>query len=211
MSATPEEHGEERRIPPTSGTTSGWIGVGLAGIGVVAALLEEPSVAGARFALGSAVFGVVAWSFMLRPRVIIGSTEVELRNALSSWHIPLASVRSVTVRAITRIDTDEGSFDGIAVGRPLRSMRRQPGPPAGFGVPGFGGRVAPDFDAEPARHPGQLDASSVADFTVERILEAADRSRASASASGTPRRTWARLELGLLSALVAGLVVSLLL
>jgi hypothetical protein len=51
----------------------------------------------------------------------------------------------------------------------------------------------------------------VADFLVERVLQAADRARESGQQPGTPRRSWAWLELVALVALVGGLAVTFLL
>ena len=211
MTATPAEDGEERRFHPTSGTAMGWIGVGLAAIAVVAVLYDGLSVSGARFALAAALFGLLVWCFMLRPRVVLGRTEVELRNALSSWHVPLASVRRVMVRAITRVSTDDAHFDGIAVGRPLRTLTRRTPPPPRVGLPGLGQSAALAAGGEPAQPRGQLDVNAVADFMVERVLQAADRARESGHPPGTPRRTWAWIELGALVALAIGLVLTFLL
>jgi len=211
MTATPAEDGEERRFHPTSGTAMGWIGVALAAIAVVAVLYDGPSVSGARFALAAALFGLLVWCFMLRPRVVLGRTEVELRNAFSSWHVPLASVRRVMVRAITRVSTDDAHFDGIAVGRPLRTLTRRTPPAPKVGLPGLGQSAALAAGGEPAQPRGQLDVNAVADFLIERVLQAADRARESGHAPGTPRRTWAWIELATLAALVIGLVVTFLL
>ena len=208
MTASPAEHGEERRFHPTSGTAIGWLGLGLAGVAVVAVAYDGLSVSGARFAAASALFGLLVWCFMLRPRVVLGPTEVELRNAFSSWHVPLAGIRRVMVRAITRLDTDAGAYDGIAVGRPLRTLTKRPPPPPKVGLPGLGQSSALAPGGEPAQHRNQLDANAVADFMVERVLEAAARAREAGQPTGTPRRSWAWLEIGGLVALAITLLVT---
>jgi len=211
MSTSAADAEERRPFGPTSGTTPGWIGVGLAVVALVSALVGDHTIAATRFALGSAIFGLLTWCFMLRPRVVIGSTELELRNPFMSWHVPLASIRKVAVRAVTRVHTDERRYDGVAVGRPARSlMRSRPSRQQSLGVPGFGAtRVGEDPEAR--RMPkGQLDADMTADFVVERILAAADRARSLPDAASTPRRSFAWLEIAALVALVVALAVSLL-
>lgn len=216
MSASAADEGEERLFRPTSGTGVGWSGIVLAAIALGSVLFGDHSIGGARFGLASAIFGLLVWCFMLRPRVVIGSTDLELRNPFYSWHVPLVSIRKVAVRAITRVYTDERRYDGVAVGRPARSL--MPGRPArqqSLGVPGFGAtRIGEDPNA--SRMPkGQLDADMTADFVVEQILAAADRARELAQPDapepGTPSRSWAWPELAVLAVLVVALVVTLLL
>ena len=96
------EHGEERRFQATSGRAMGWLGLGLSVLAIGAVLAEDRSLGGARFGFAAGFFGLLVWCFMLRPRVVLRRTEVELRNAFSSWHVPLAAVRQVSMRAITR-------------------------------------------------------------------------------------------------------------
>jgi hypothetical protein len=207
---TAADPSEDRRFKPTSGIISGWLGVGLAAVVLISVLLDDHTVVGARVAFLAAVCGLLVWCFMLRPRLVIGSTELELRNAFTSWHVPLASVRRVAVRAVTRVYTDERRCDGVAVGRPVRSlMRARPQRQHSIGVPGLGGRRMNE-DVDAARIPkGQLDADMVADLVVEQILTFADRAREAGEQPREPRRTWAWVELTLLVLLVVGLVVSL--
>jgi hypothetical protein len=210
VSASVPEGTDVRRFTPTSGTASGWVGVTLAGLAVVLALLGDHSVRGVRFALAAAVFGLLVWCFMLRPRLVIGPSVVELRNPFNSWHVPLASVRKVSVRAVTRVHTDDRRYDGVAVGRPVRSlMRARPARQQTIGLPGLGGVRLPD-DPDAARVPkGQLDADMVADFVVEHILLSADRARSTPDEPPAPRRSWAWPEIVMIAVLVAGLLVSL--
>ena len=218
MSASAADPDSVRSFRPTSGTAVGWTGVALATVGLVTALVGDHTLGGARFALAAAVFGLLVHCFMLRPRLVIGRTDLELRNPFASWHVPLAGVRRVVVRAVTRVYTDERRFDGVAVGRPARSLARgRPARQDTIGVPGFGASRLTQ-PAESTRLPkGQLDADMTADFVVEQILYAADRARAASPvpeagphAPSGPARTWAWPELVLLVVLVVGLVLSLL-
>ena len=210
MSATPADRGAERRFTPNTGTFSGWLGVGLAAVAFVAVVVDDHTLRGSRIALAALIFGLLVWCFMLRPRIVIGATVLELRNPFSSWHLPLAAVRRVAVRAVTRVWTDdEQFFDGVAVGRPVRSLvRGRPAQSRYVGPPGFGGtRMNDDADASRS-HKGQLDADTVADFVGEQILLHADRAREDEAPPGTPRRTWAWLEIGALVVLVVALVLT---
>jgi hypothetical protein len=211
--------GDDRRFAPTSGTGAGWCGLALAAFALVVVLGDDRSLASIRFALAVAIFGLLVWCYMLRPRIVIGSVEVELRNAFSSWHVPLADVRRVAVRAVTRVYTDDARFDGVAVGRPVRSLRggrtstKRP-----VGLAGMGATFTMDDNATPKRPQGTLDADGVADFVTEQLLLAADRARSETrddgvhdgAHDGAPHRSWARFELAGLVLLVAGLVVTVL-
>jgi hypothetical protein len=202
--------GDERRFTPTSGTVVGWSGIALV-CGVLAfILLDDRSLVSIRFALAVAMFGVLVWCYMLRPRLVIGPVEVELRNAFTSWFVPLADVRRVAVRTFTRVYTDERHFDAVAVGRPVRSMRGgRSGGARAFRMPGLN----PSFTIEdtPAlrRPQATLNADGVADFVTEQILSAADEARATARTGGSPHRSWAWRELAGLALLAVGFAVSL--
>jgi hypothetical protein len=211
VSASAADPDSDRLFRPTSGTAVGWTGVVLAAGGVVTALVGDHTLGGTRFALAAAIFGLLVHCFMLRPRLVIRRTDLELRNPFGSWHVPLAGVRSVVVRAVTRVYTDDRRYDGVAVGRPVRSMvRGKRGRQVSIGVPGLGAsRITEDESA--TRVPrGQLDTDMVADFVVEQILFAADRARTAPGPAGTPTRSWAWPELTALAVLVVALVVSLL-
>lgn len=195
MRATPSDRSHHQRFSPTSGVGAGWFGVALSVAAVVTTLVPDPSRGGVRFALGAALFGVLAWCFMLRPRVVIGPRVLELRNAFSSWHVPLVAVREVSVRAITRVHTEERRYDGVAVGRPMRAMvrpRMRPGD--------VGDVVVPSRD--------QLDSDMIADLVTDQILLAAQRARSEGHEPGRPARTWALPELAVLALLGLGLALS---
>jgi hypothetical protein len=202
--------GDERRFTPTSGTVIGWSGIAVVCGVLVYILVDDRSVVSIRFALAVAMFGVLVWCYMLRPRLVIRPAEVELRNAFSSWFVPLPHVRRVAIRTITRIYTDERHFDAVAVGRPVRSMRGgRSGGGRAYRLPGLN----PSFTIEdtPAlkRPQATLNADGIADFVTEQILHAADEARATSQPGGPPRRTWAWLELGGLALLAVGFAVSL--
>ena len=203
--------GGDHRYLPTSGTVSGWVGVALSAGAVVVTLVDDRTLNGSRYALGALVFGVLVWCFLLRPRVVIGADAVELRNPLSSWHVPVAGVQKVEVRAVTMVYTEEGRFDGVAVGRPVRSqLRGRSVPQRSVGIPGLGAQRVSEGAAASRQPMGRLDAQRVADLVVEEILFAADQARDLGQRPRPPWRTWARLELAALLVLCVAFVVTLL-
>jgi hypothetical protein len=202
-----------RVYTPTSGTGTGWVGIALAVVVVVAILVDDRSVRGTRFVLAALVFGLLVWCYMLRPRLVIGRTVLELRNPFSSWFVPLATIDKVAVRAVTMVHTtDERRYDGVAVGRPVRSLvRGRTVPNRSIGIPGLGGSRASEGAAASRVPKGRLDANMVANLVVEQILFAAEQTRATREPVPAPQRTWAVVELAALGLLVAAFAVSLLL
>jgi hypothetical protein len=208
------DRGGDRRFTPTSGTVMGWLGVGVAAVVLVAVLVDDQSLGAVRFCLAVAISGLLVWCYLLRPRVVIGSDQLELRNAFSSWHVPLADIRRVRVRAITSVHTDERRYDGVAIGRPVRAIRsgRSVKTSHRVGFPGFGSAVLDDPNPNPARGKGEsLGADQIADLVTEQILAAADAARAGGPEPGgtgvTARRTWAVPELVALGLLALAFVV----
>jgi hypothetical protein len=195
---------------PTTGTVSGWTGLVIAGAFVLAVLLGDWSVGSVRYAVAALIFALLMWCYMLRPRVVIGGSEVELRNPFSSWHVPLVDVRSVEVRAVTMLTTEERRYDGVAVGRPARTLLRGGQQRTRFlATPGRTTRLPNEPEATRLQR-GQLDANAIADLVVEQVLFGADQARERGETSRPARRSWASLEIGGLVALVATFVVSLL-
>jgi hypothetical protein len=191
----PDELADEQRFGPTSGVLIGWIGLVLCAVGVVASLQADRSPDGVGRALAVALLGVLIWCYMLRPRVVVGRTTVVLRNAVSEWHVPLASVQAVVVRAVTRIRTADGRYDGVAVGRPVRKMLRD-------------SSSQPRGPASKPLQKGQIHGDVIPDFVVERILHSADSAREFGQPAGPVTRAWAVPELVLLVLLTVGMVVA---
>lgn len=193
----------EQRFGPTSGMVIGWIGIASGLALAVWLLVAGRGVADVRAAIVLLVFVLLCWCFLARPRVVIGASDVELRNALSSWHVPLASVEDVQVRQATMVVTDERSYVGIGVGHPMRKLVRGDRAPASgpesVGGPS-GGKAAPSAPGQTAEVPA---------FMTARVLEAAAHARSAGSGAAPVRRTWARVELAGFGVLVVALVVSL--
>lgn len=69
-----------------------------------------------------AVLGaVVVWMSTVRPRVWVKEHQLVLRNMLSTWYIPLASIDEVAVRQVMAVRAGGERYVCAGVGRSLRS------------------------------------------------------------------------------------------
>lgn len=195
----------ERRFGPTSGTFSGFLGLVLCAIVIGLAAVGGPTAGSIRVAITAAAAAVLVWAYLLRPRIILeaGGSTLELRNPLSSWRIPLATVRVVGVKTVTTVKTDDARYDAVAVGYPLRKLVREsrPGTPG----PSLFGMMTPSLrdpsldphaEAEQARRAGQDEQSVM----TEAILRAADQARLLHPSSPPALRSYAVVEIALLGA-----------
>lgn len=173
---------DDVRFGPTSGVVSGWLGVVLCAGVAVLALVSGADRGSFRIVLCAAAAGVLVWCFLLRPRIVVRApAELVLRNAVSSWVLPLAAVQAVTVRAITKVEAGGRRYDALAVGRSMRPRR------AG------------------SAHPH--DAVEEADLVVQVLLAEADQARKLGTGTGSPRRVWAVPELTALAVLALAVLL----
>jgi hypothetical protein len=201
----------EQRYGPTSGAITGALGVVGCLVVAVGLPFAQHDVLTARWALGAGAGAVLIWSFMLRPRIIVHPETLELRNPLSSWLVPLAGVEAVQVRAVTRIRTvSGGTYDAVAVGRPIRSLTGRTPRRSVLGVGGFGGRVdlAPDPPPASPRYRRTEGPDAIADLMTEQILAAAARAKDAGFADGPARRPWALPELVLMATMLLALALT---
>ncbi|MFL6155781.1 MAG: hypothetical protein ACJ72D_06820 [Marmoricola sp.] len=199
----------EQRYGPTSGTLSGWAGLVLCALLVVAFSVSHFDAVSVRWILVVLAVAVLIWSMMLRPVIIVRGATVVLRNPFSSWLVPLAAIEVVAVRAVTRIEAGGQGYNAVAVGRRVRKMvgRESAGRITDLGS--SGGRLS----TPPEPKTNRIDASTperLADLMTDQILAAADDARRSGQQPGPVERVWAWPELGALAALVTALVVLLL-
>lgn len=193
----------EQRYGPTTGGVTGWLGLVLC-VGGIVPLLMDPTAGRIRLALAIALAGVVVWSFMLRPRIIIREpATLLLRNPFSTWQVPLAAINRVQVKAITRVEVEDGGYNGVAVGRRVRAMVRGPVTKYGDGLITPGLRLGTPPRREP-KHPSATSPEAIADLLTEQILAASDRARESGQPTGPVLRRWAWVELALLAATAVG-------
>jgi hypothetical protein len=183
------EQTAEQRFGPTSGVITGWAGVVLATLVGVGVAVEDPSVTGFGVAALVLALGVLAWCFLLRPRVLIRGEQLVLRNAFTDQLIPLCAVEDIVVRQTTVVATDDGVYRGIGVGRPLRKIIKERA----------GERRAHGAErATPQRT--SLDTAEVPDFMIEQVL--ARKAHAAGSAEEPPHLEYAVPELVLLAVLL---------
>lgn len=193
----------EQRYGPNTGTFSGWLGLAIC-VGAIVTVLMDPTAAAVRFALVLGVIGVLVWCFVLRPRIIVREPNtLILRNALSTWLIPLAAITVVRVKAITRVEAGEAAYDGIAVGRRIKTMVRGQVVKHGDGF-ADAGRALGDPPRRDRKHPEVNTPEAVADLVTEQVLAAAGRAKEAGRPTEPVRRAWAWPELALLAALVLG-------
>jgi hypothetical protein len=69
-----------------------------------------------------AVLGaVIVWMSTVRPRVWVQDHQLVLRNMLSTWYVPLASIEEVAVRQVMAVRAGGQRYVCAGVGRSLRS------------------------------------------------------------------------------------------
>lgn len=123
--------------------TSGRVGGGLALVVLVvvaAAVLadDDPSYAGLALTV---FFAALTWAALLRPRVELGSSELVLRNMLSTVRLPLAAISTVVVRQVLVVQAGGERHTCPAVGRKRRDLQRQARGHGGGGPRGLGGML----------------------------------------------------------------------
>lgn len=173
---------DARRYGPTGGLIIGWIG--LVGCAVVAIVLpftgqDRETL---RFALAVALVGVVIWAFVVRPRIILTATTLELRNPLSAWSVPVDLVDKVEVDFTTRVTAMGRTLNATGVGRNPRGLTRTATPP-------------------------WTSADRVVDIMVQDVLAAAAQARGADPAGGAIERHWAVPELAVIAVLSLAVLV----
>ena len=132
--ATPPRAGEFE-VPATSGTMTGVAGILVAVGGIAWVLSTVPTMVGARLAVAFALFGVLTYAFMLRPRIRVTSGALHLVNPFETTAIPLPLVSRLSVRSATHVYVGQKRYIGVAVGRKTREMVRPRGEIAGAASP----------------------------------------------------------------------------
>jgi len=211
---------EDERFHPTSGQFMGWLTLVLAALTIVTAVAYGVW----WVALGALLASVLAWSSMLRPRLMIENSELVMRNMLETVRIPLAAIEQLTVRQVLAVRTAEKRYVSTAVGKPFRKTivagRAMDGPErlGDRAVPGVGSTKA----VVPLPHSGEASfgkGMDYADFVEAKVREAisADRdqraaphlSEEAATLAAGVRREPAWLEIGLVVVVGLAFLVSL--
>lgn len=114
--------GNDFDFPPTSGALTGWTSMLLATAGIVWTLVNRHDVVAARLVTGLALFALVCYAYLLRPRIRVVDDVLHLVNPFEDVRIPLHVVSRVTVRSATNVYVGSKRYVGVAVGRKLRQM-----------------------------------------------------------------------------------------
>jgi hypothetical protein len=117
-----QQNTREFNFPPNNGVLTGWIAVAFGIAGLVWAAMSKHPVVGVRIGLGSVLLILVAYSFMLRPRIKVSDGILLLVNPLEDVSMPLSLVDKVLVRSTTKVYVGERKYTGVAVGRRVRHM-----------------------------------------------------------------------------------------
>lgn len=202
----------EQRYGPTSGVFTGVVGlVGCAAV-VVVAVVDGLSSTSLRFVFAAGIAGVLVWAYMLRPRVVLeaGGRTLLLRNPFVDLRVPLAAVRTVGVRAVTTVKTEEERFDCVAVGYPVRRLVRGGGAVDPSPTVGLFGRMMRLPSPPPPAHSPRLSEMSVQEAMTEQVLYAADQARLQGHPEAPVERRLAVPELVVLGGFLVAFVVALL-
>jgi len=70
------------------------------------------------------LIAVVSYVAQIRPAVVLGETQLTLRNMLQTVHIPWPAVGEVLVQQITTVEAGDHVYDCPAVGRSPRQIKR---------------------------------------------------------------------------------------
>lgn len=187
--------------------SSGGRGVGVVGLVVVGVFVAVGLVGDGdgRFApwlvAAGLFFGVLIWSVLVRPAVVLHPEHLELRNVLRDTAIPYRRIAEVRVEHVTVVEAGGRRYLGTGLGRARRSLRRE-----GAGGPGGGIDVL-------ARFGSTFDASDRDRTSVGAMVQTKVRHRvwqAEGTERGEPgpvRRTWAWPELAALVVLAGATVV----
>jgi hypothetical protein len=144
MAAVSDPPGTSRPLErfPCSSRVLGLVTLAAMAVVVVLVLLDGSSLTHVAIIAGIVLFGIGVWLTMVRPAVDLHKDHVLVRNALTDIAVPWHLVKSVEVRQVLVIRTDERAVHGIAVGRSARQQLRR-----GRGGPGPGPLAAAGRDA----------------------------------------------------------------
>ncbi len=188
---------------PTSGTFSGWFGIGFAILLIVLASLHGLERTEWQV-VACACFGAVfCWVAMLRPRVVFEPSTLVLRNMVSDTAIPYGMIDRVTVRSTTCAFVGQRRYVGLGVGRSRMSMTRKPRGGGGR----YGSRLLAQLN-DPEANPGQIDNEQVPTFVEEQAWDRISRAAREPGGPDTVRRTPAVPEIAALLLGLAGVVVA---
>ncbi|WP_418063821.1 hypothetical protein [Pimelobacter simplex] len=187
--------------------SSGGRGVGVVGLVVAAVfvavgLLREGDGRLPPWLLAAgALFGVLTWSVLVRPSVVLHPVHLELRNVLRDTAIPYGLIAAVRVEHMTVVEAGGRRYLGTGLGRARRSVRRE-GAGAGDGsAVDVLARFGSTFDASDRDH------TSIGGLVQTKIQHRVWHAEGAVRELGAVRQRWAWPELTLLAVLALATVV----
>ncbi|MGA8996190.1 MAG: hypothetical protein WB441_17975, partial [Nocardioidaceae bacterium] len=113
------------RFAPTTGLVAGLLGLLLAGVTVVYALVALSPPAGTRVALAAVLAAVLVWTTQLRPRALAYREVLLIRGSLRDVRIPWVSVQEVTMGQTLNVRSGGRRYVCVGIGRSLGYDARQ--------------------------------------------------------------------------------------
>lgn len=110
-----------RWLPSTGGHVTGWLGLGVAAVIVLATLIGGLPAGWVGIA---AVLAWLAWAAMLRPRIGLSGSRLLLRGLISTTSIPLGRIRKVAVQQVFAVWVGDKRYVSAAAGRTRRQILR---------------------------------------------------------------------------------------
>lgn len=112
------------KFRPTSGRITGVIAL-LIVLGVVlVGVLDRDQGFPPEVVWGALFGGSLVWAAMLRPRLWVTTSDLVMRNMVSTVQIPLAAIEQIVVRQVVAVRAGEERFVSPAVGKSWRQTLR---------------------------------------------------------------------------------------
>lgn len=208
---TPDRPEPVERFHATSGRFVGTASLVVIVVLVAYLAVNERNVGGLRVGTGLVLFGVLVWVTQLRPRATVYPGTLLLQNSVRDAHVPLTAIDGVAIGRMLTVVTEDGTFDCIGIGKPLRKMAR-PKKRSPSALLGWDRLESYTEEATPPR-PDQS-AMEYTDFVETRLVSLVQDARRHESLDDDapaprPWKTWAWPEIAALSAATVAFGVSL--
>jgi hypothetical protein len=123
-----DEDAVVERFPATNGRLTGIVGLVVAGVVLVIAVLDWDTGAGLGIAIAAVLGALLVWVTMLRPALWTTSRELVMRGMLRTDRIPLAAIRQVSITQMLAVTVGDRRYVSPVIGYSARqSMRARSG------------------------------------------------------------------------------------
>lgn len=116
---------------PSHGRVTGVLGLAICLGIVILGVVERDEGFPPAAVWGALLGGVLFWSASLRPRVRVDSSQLRLRNMLTTITVPLAAIEQIVVRQVLLVRVGDQRYVSSAIGKSWRQAlksNRQPKP-----------------------------------------------------------------------------------